>query len=49
MNLTALEKVARIGCKYDLPIPFYVHWAPPSGGLSQEQQCCGEIQGQFWI
>lgn len=39
MNLTALEKVTRIGCKYELSIIFYIYWAPPSGGLAQGQLC----------
>lgn len=39
MNLTALEKVTRIGCKYELSIIFYINWAPPSGGLAQGQLC----------
>lgn len=37
MNLRALEKVARIGCKYDLSFLLYSCWALPSGGFAEGQ------------
>lgn len=43
MNLTisALEKVARIGCKYDPLFLLYSCWALPAGGLAEGQLALG--------
>lgn len=39
MNLTisALEKVARIGCKYEFSFPLHSLWALPPGGSAEGQ------------
>lgn len=37
LRISALEKVARIGCKYELSFLLYSLWALPSGGLAEGQ------------
>lgn len=37
LRISALEKVARIGCKYDLSFLLYSCWALPSGGFAEGQ------------
>lgn len=37
LRISALEKVARIGCKYELSFLLYSLWALPSGGLTEGQ------------
>lgn len=37
LRISALEKVARIGCKYDLLFLLYSFWALPSGGFAEGQ------------
>lgn len=37
MNLKALEKVSRIGCKYEPSISLYLYWASPFEGLAKGQ------------
>lgn len=45
MNLrnSALEKVARIGCKYELSFLCYSCWALPSGGFAEGQLALGSL------
>lgn len=37
LRISALEKVARIGCKYDLSFLLYSFWALPSVGFAEGQ------------
>lgn len=37
LRISALEKVARIGCKYELSFLLYSLWALPSGGFAEGQ------------
>ena len=37
LRISALEKVARIGCKYDLSFLLNSCWALPSGGFAEGQ------------
>lgn len=43
MNHRALEKVARIGCKYEPSFTLYIHWASPSWGLASGQLHCSSV------
>lgn len=43
MNLRALEKVARIGCKYQPSFTIYIYWASPAWGLALGQLHCSSV------
>lgn len=44
LRISALEKVARIGCKYDLSFLLYSCWALPSGGFAEGQLALSSLR-----
>lgn len=49
LRISALEKVARIGCKYDLSFLLYSCWALPSGGCAEGQLALSSPLLHMWI
>lgn len=47
LRISALEKVARIGCKYDLFFLLYSCWALPSGGFAEGQLALASLP--LWL